>query len=619
MKSLHRQVLLWVSLSALLPLTLVSVAGIMFTYDYIRGQLIEQMQSTVRLKKHALDAHIEDLKLNAKGITMEPVLQSFFAGQDHEEAERLLKSHQDLYWGVLHHIYIVDSKGEVILSPPRGDAKTAHKGDQLGESADLKRALTGEVVITDFFGFSERTHYHSLLLAPIRRGDQILGVLAFEICIDHLLNMLTEGIELGNDGRVMLRTVEGEAIIHDKAARGGRLPEGILTGLGDSEEIFKEQEMEGHAWLYFYQAHSEYPCILGLEIEKDLVFGVLYQQVKRAIIILILLIIVLVFFARFISLRIARPLKLSINALENVAYGEGDLKRRLQEDLPYEFSLISRHFNHFIEQIQRIISEILGISERLDKETSTLNTQATRANELSEETASSAEQVHGEFEALDKQLQDIATGVEALTTSMRAISENTDLASGQTREAMKLGEGTREKLARLGESGAQIQEMVTLIQAIADQTNLLALNATIEAARAGEAGRGFAVVAEEVKRLAHETSTVTEDIGQRSRSVEEETQTSVAALAQILETFERLNLITQEIAAAVDQQTRATDMLSERIGSTAQQSAAITTQLELISTTARESYALSERVDAAARTLEEMAARLRAGAGRFAP
>lgn len=50
------------------------------------------------------------------------------------------------------------------------------------------------------------------------------------------------------------------------------------------------------------------------------------------------------------------------------------------------------------------------------------------------------------------------------------------------------------------------------ISDIAGETNMLALNATIEANAAGDKGKGFAVIAGEVKELAKQTSTATNEI-----------------------------------------------------------------------------------------------------------
>jgi len=594
--------------------------GITLTYLHTKSGIIEQMQMLVRLKKHALNSHLGGLKRDAVGLTADPALIAFLSGEGREaESVAALRRYQEAHWGVLHHVYVVDLKGDVVLSPPHGQSKKGHQGDSLKESTDFQRAIKGEQVFSDFFGFSERTHYHSLLFQPIEQKGQVLGILCFEISIDHTLNLLGAGIETGEHGRLVLRTLQGEEVVHEKNHRGVHLPSDILANLKNKDSVIGEIDGDGSELILFYQKDWKHPWIIGLEIEKEFVFGKLDQEIWRNIIMLFMIILFLLAFARFISKRIATPLKRSINALRNIAHGDGNLQHRLEEGMPYEFNLISRYFNQFINQIQKIIFDVFGISMSVDEETQNLDVQAKRSYSLSLETVSSLEDLSKEFEGFNVQVQSLSSGIQKLTISMHEIAKNTNDASAQTQEAAALSEEMRTKITQLGKNSVQIQEIVNLIQEIANQTNLLALNATIEAARAGEAGRGFAVVAEEVKRLAQETSMAAEDINQRSQEIEEETQASVAAIEQILNAFEQLNLASRQIALSSDEQSQATDDLNAQLVRTADQSAVIAPRLQALMLTAQESYTLSEKVEEAASALKEMAEKLRSGAARFAP
>jgi methyl-accepting chemotaxis protein len=82
-------------------------------------------------------------------------------------------------------------------------------------------------------------------------------------------------------------------------------------------------------------------------------------------------------------------------------------------------------------------------------------------------------------------------------------------------------------------SAEKIEAASKMIKSIADQTNLLALNAAIEAARAGDAGRGFAVVAEEIRQLAEQSNSFTDDIVKIILELTNKTDYSVKTMDQV--------------------------------------------------------------------------------------
>ena len=93
----------------------------------------------------------------------------------------------------------------------------------------------------------------------------------------------------------------------------------------------------------------------------------------------------------------------------------------------------------------------------------------------------------------------------------------------------------------------------------------MALNATIEAARAGDAGKGFAVVATEVKELARQTNTATEDIRKRIEAVQGSTGKAVKSIDGITEIIQQVNSLSRMIASAVEEQSITTKEIANSV------------------------------------------------------
>ncbi|QLF69412.1 HAMP domain-containing protein [Peteryoungia desertarenae] len=182
-------------------------------------------------------------------------------------------------------------------------------------------------------------------------------------------------------------------------------------------------------------------------------------------------------------------------------------------------------------------------------------------------------------------LEETAAAVDEITAAVRSSSERAEQVNGVVREAKQNADESAKvvgsaisAMGRIEEASAQISNIIGVIDEIAFQTNLLALNAGVEAARAGEAGKGFAVVAQEVRELA-----------QRSAGAAKE----IKAL---------INRSAEEVANGSTHVQQTGEVLS-RIGT---QIAAISEHVESIAATSREQSGALQEVNGAVGRMDQM-------------
>jgi len=165
-------------------------------------------------------------------------------------------------------------------------------------------------------------------------------------------------------------------------------------------------------------------------------------------------------------------------------------------------------------------------------------------------------------ETVSAMMETVASGAEELNVSVREISESMAKSRAAADDAFERTIAADQATGRLAEVAQSMNGILALIGNITSQINLLALNATIEAARAGEAGRGFAVVATEVKNLAAQAKSATDEISSEINGMKEVSDDVVRGLQGIKESIDRVREYVTSTAGAVDEQSAVTGDMS---------------------------------------------------------
>lgn len=364
--------------------------------------------------------------------------------------------------------------------------------------------------------------------APMKNSSgQTIGIwyVGYSADLSVLFNSI-ESSRILNNGFIALIDNKGQVRTHSSTITTERLTQVLQNNTDD----FDIQRIDYEKW--------GYQLVLGVdqnEVNAQVMSSVVKGAIAQILAGLVILIVVFVLLKNIVGKRISTY----VDAINDIADGEGDLTVRFSEAQQDEFGKMAKGLNRLLAKVQNTIVDVnktaLGLIETTHALTALADNTQRSVAVLNDEVTNIASSAH----SLEQQAASVEENTNKANEAALVADKETNLSVStlaKTIEDIRVQAANTESsvsvIEELARSSEEISGVMDVIRNIAEQTNLLALNAAIEAARAGEQGRGFAVVADEVRSLASRTQTSTEEIRSMIEKLQAGSKQASATMAQ---------------------------------------------------------------------------------------